>query len=261
VGQALQRALFSQKESVVLTSATLSTEGNIEYIKGCLGLEGIDELIINAPFDYKSSTLIYLPGDIPEPDKPGYQQGVEQTLIELCQATQGHTLVLFTSHTALRTTYAAIQVPLGKQGILVLGQGIDGGPKRLLNTFRINPKTVLLGAASLWEGIDVVGEALSVLVMVRLPFGVPTDPISSARAELFEDSFNQYTLPQAILRFKQGFGRLIRSRQDRGVLVILDRRVQTKPYGKAFLGSLPPCTVRSGRLRQLPKEAAWWLGY
>jgi len=261
VGGVLERELFSQKDSVVLVSATLSTEGDFAYIKQRLGLEEIDGLAVAAPFDYAASTLIYLPEDIPEPDKPGYHRGVEQSLVELCQVTQGRTLALFTSHSALRTTHAAIQMPLGKKGILVLGQGIDGRPKQLVSTFKASPKAVLLGVASLWEGIDIVGEALSVLVIAKLPFPVPTDPVFSARAELYDDSFNQYTLPQAILKFKQGFGRLIRSKHDRGVLVILDRRIQTKPYGKAFLASLPPCTVRKGRLRQLPHEVSGWLGY
>jgi DNA polymerase-3 subunit epsilon/ATP-dependent DNA helicase DinG len=159
----------------------------------------------------------------------------------------------------LRATRAAVRAPLEEEGILVLGQGIDGSPKQLVNIFRANPRTILLGAASLWEGIDVMGKALSVVIIVRLPFSVPTDPIFSARCELFEDSFNQYALPQAVLKFKQGFGRLIRSRQDRGAVVILDSRLQTRSYGKVFLESLPPCTVKRGSLRQMPQEIAGWL--
>jgi DNA polymerase-3 subunit epsilon/ATP-dependent DNA helicase DinG len=119
---------------------------------------------------------------------------------------------------------------------------------------------VLLGTASLWEGIDVVGEALSVLVMARLPFNVPTDPVFVARSELFDDPFNEYALPQAVLRFKQGFGRLIRTRSDRGAIVVLDRRIKSKYYGAAFLGSMPTCVVKSGTVRQLPGEVAAWLG-
>ena len=143
---------------------------------------------------------------------------------------------------------------------MVLGQGIDGSPRRVLNNFRANPQSLLLGASSLWEGVDVVGKALSVLVVARLPFSVPTDPVISARSELFDDPFNQYLVPQAVLKFKQGFGRLIRSRYDRGVVIVLDKRVQTKPYGTVFLRSLPECTVRSGRLRQIPQEVVGWLG-
>lgn len=260
VGRLLEKFLFSKKDCVILTSATLSTEGTFEYIKERLGLEYVNELLLGAPFDYQRSTMIYIPRDIPEPGTEGYQQAVERVLIELCRATQGRTMALFTSHAALRATYAAIQAPLEEEPILVLGQGVDGSPKQLLATFKTNLKTVLLGTASFWEGVDVIGQALSVLVMVRLPFSVPTDPVFAARSEMFDDPFNQYALPQAALKFKQGFGRLIRSKSDRGVMVILDRRVQSKYYGTAFLKSLPPSTVISGSSRELPHAVASWLG-
>ncbi len=259
VGELLEKSLFSRKESVILTGATLSTENNFKYIKERLGLEDVGELLLGAPFDYMRSTMIYLPYDIPQPGRPDYQPAVEQVLVDLCRATQGRSLVLFTSHAALRATCAAIRFPLEEEQILVLEHGVDGSPKRLLSTFKTNPKAVLLGTASFWEGIDVTGEALSVLVIVRLPFSVPTDPVFAARSEMLDDAFNQYALPQAILRFKQGFGRLIRSKTDRGVIVILDRRLQTKYYGSAFLKSLPPCTVKRGPSRNLPLEAVSWL--
>ncbi len=260
VGRLLEEPLFSQKDCVVLTSATLTTDGDFEYIKGSLGLGETGELMIDPPFDYMNSTMIYLPQDIPEPDRAGYQHDVGEVLVELCRATQGRTLALFTSHAALRSAYSAIQPTLDEEGILVLGQGIDGSPRKLLGRFKDNPQSLLMGAAAFWEGVDVVGRALSVLVIARLPFGVPNDPIFSARAELFDDPFNQYMVPQAILKFKQGFGRLIRSRSDRGAVVVLDRRVQSKSYGRTFLQSLPKCTVRTGTLRQMPQEVVKWLG-
>jgi len=148
---------------------------------------------------------------------------------------------------------------LAAQGIAVLGQGVDGSPQKLLETFKSEPEVVLLGTSSLWEGIDVVGEALSVLVIVRLPFSVPTEPIFAARCETFPDPFNQYALPHAALRFKQGFGRLIRSKNDRGVMVVLDSRLKSKHYGMAFLHSLPPCTVVAGSLQELPRAVMGWL--
>jgi Rad3-related DNA helicase len=141
-----------------------------------------------------------------------------------------------------------------------MGQGLDGSPRKLLARFRDNPESLLMGTAAFWEGVDVVGPGLSVLVIARLPFGVPNDPVFSARAELFDDPFNEYMVPQAILRFKQGFGRLIRSRNDRGAVVVLDRRLQSKSYGRAFLQSLPKCTVRTGPLRDMPQEVIRWLG-
>ena len=259
VGQVLADDLFSRKECVVLTSATLSTGGHFEYIKGRLGLKDTSELLLGSSFDYMGAALVYIPEDIPEPGQPGYQQAVAQVLIDLCRATGGRTLALFTSHASLRASDEAIRVPLQGEDIIVLGQGIDGAPRQLLQAFKSNPRAVLLGTASFWEGIDVVGEALSVLVMARLPFSVPTDPVFVARSELFEDPFNEYALPQAVLRFKQGFGRLIRTRSDRGAIVVLDRRIKSKYYGAAFLGSLPLCVVKSGPARQLPGEVAAWL--
>jgi len=260
VGPLLEDCLFSQKECVVLTSATLSTEGHFEYIKERMGLEDADELLLGSSFDYMNSALIHIPEGVPEPGQAGYQQAVAQVLLDLCRTTRGRIMALFTSHAALRTSYEEIWAPLRREDILVLGQGIDGTPKQLLETFRAHPRTVLLGTSSFWEGVDVVGEGLSILVLARLPFSVPSDPVFVARSQLFDDPFNQYAIPQAVLRFKQGFGRLIRSKSDRGVIVVLDRRIKTKFYGSAFLGSLPLCVVRGGPLRNLAREVLAWLG-
>ncbi|HVB97502.1 MAG TPA: helicase C-terminal domain-containing protein [Chloroflexota bacterium] len=260
VGSLLQQELYSDKRTVVLTSATLTTVGTFTYMKDRLGLADADELAVGSPFDYQRSTLLVVPGDMPEPDQPTYQRALHQTLERLCLETEGRTLVLFTSHAQLRAAWQAIHQPLAAQGILVLGHGVDGTPRRqLLNTFKSNQKTVLLGASSFWEGIDVVGDALSVLVIARLPFSVPSDPVFAARSELFDDPFGQYSLPQTILRFRQGFGRLIRSSTDRGVIVILDRRVQSKSYGPNLLKSLPTCTQHPTTLAKLPAVAREWL--
>jgi predicted DnaQ family exonuclease/DinG family helicase len=259
VSTALEEDLFSQMECVVLTSATLSTEGHFEYIKGRLGLEDAGELLLGSSFDYIAAAQIHIPDDIPEPGQRGYQQAVGQVLIDLCRATEGRTLALFTSHASLRASGEAIRAPLQGEDILVLGQGLDGSPKQLIHAFKANPRAVLLGTSSLWEGIDIVGETLSVLVITRLPFSVPSDPVFVARSELFDDPFNEYALPQAVLKFKQGFGRLIRTRSDRGAIVVLDRRIKSKYYGAAFLGSLPHCVVKSGPARQLPGEVVAWL--
>jgi len=259
VGELLNKHLFSPKECVVFTSATLRTEGDFGYIRDRLGLQDARELAVGSPFDYAASTLLYLPTDIPEPGQPYYQKTAERVLTDLCRATKGRTLVLFTSYSQLRATHKAITPPLEEEGIVVLGQSLDGSRRQLLESFKSDRKTVLLGTRSFWEGIDVVGEALSCLAIARLPFSVPTDPIFAARSEAFEDPFGQYAVPEAILRFRQGFGRLIRSKTDRGVVVILDKRVLTKPYGSAFLNSLPTCTVRCGSIEDLPSEAARWI--
>jgi len=259
VDRLLRDNLFSPRACVVLTGATLSTEGNFAYIRERLGLDYVNEVLLESTFDYQNSTMLYLPQDIPYPGDAGYQQALSDTLVQLCHSCRGRTLVLFTSYTVLKATQAAIQTPLEQEGILVMGQGVDGSPKQLINAFKANPQSVLLGTASFWEGIDIVGDALSILVITRLPFNVPTEPVYAARSRLFDDPFNQYGLPQAALRFKQGFGRLIRSKDDRGAVIIFDKRLQTKRYGSAFLDSIPLCTVVRGSSRELPSFVLRWL--
>ncbi len=259
VADVLRTNLFEAKTATILTSATLSVGGNFTFIRERIGLDHAEELTLDSPFDYTRQALLYIPQDIPEPNQNGYQRALEQAIIDLARATGGRMLVLFTSTNALRQTYRAIQEPLEDAGIAVLGQGIDGSRRSLLERFREFPGTVLLGTSSFWEGVDVVGDALSVLVIAKLPFSVPTDPIFAARSEQFDDPFSQYAVPQSILRFKQGFGRLIRSKDDRGVVAVLDRRLLTKKYGQTFLESLPHTTVRSGPLQRLPDLARRFL--
>ncbi len=260
VGPLVEKHLWHAKESVVLTSATLTTAGEFDYLRGRLSAAEADELAVGSPFDYETSTLLLLPNDIPEPQvRVDYQKAVDKCLVSLCTATRGRALVLFTSYAQLKATGQAIREPLARAGVDVYDQS-DGTPRTtLLESFKTSDSGVLLGTRSFWEGVDVPGEALSVLVIVKLPFDVPSDPIIAARAETFERPFNEYTVPEAILRFRQGFGRLIRSRSDRGVVVILDRRVLTKSYGKMFLDSLPACTVRQAPLAQVAREAARWI--
>jgi len=259
VAELLEANLFSQKSTVALASATMAVGGDFTYVKERIGLKEPEELYLDSPFDYQKQAFVYIPNDIPEPNQRGYQPALEETLIALCTATGGRALVLFTANSALRQTYRAIQEPLEEQGIAVLGQGIDGSRRSLLERFKEFPRTVLLGTTSFWEGVDVVGDALSVLVIAKLPFSVPNDPIFTARSEGFADAFNEYAVPQAILRFKQGFGRLIRSREDRGVVAVLDKRLLTKKYGRMFLESLPHTSVRTGPAKQLPLLAARFL--
>ncbi|HJX40829.1 MAG TPA: helicase C-terminal domain-containing protein, partial [Anaerolineales bacterium] len=213
-----------------------------------------------SPFDFENSTLLYLINDIPEPaEGRAYQRQVESGLVALCTATAGRTLVLFTSNEQLNTTARAISPLLNAKGIQVLTQSAGASRHALLESFKSSEGAVLLGTRSFWEGVDVPGPALSILAIVRLPFDVPSDPIIAARSETFEDPFREYSLPEAILRFRQGFGRLIRTRSDRGVVVSFDRRLLSKPYGQTFLASLPDCTRRVGPMSALPREAARWL--
>jgi len=260
IGEMMQRHLWQEKISVILTSATLTAAGEFNYLRGRLNAEDADELALGSPFDYESAALLYLINDIPEPtDRNGHQRAVENGLIRLCRATGGRTLVLFTSYDQLKRTAQAISPVLARDEILVYEQGEGASAHTLLETFRTTERAVLLGTRSFWEGVDVPGEALSVLVIVKLPFDVPSDPIVAARSETFEDPFNQYSLPEAILRFRQGFGRLIRTQFDRGVVAVFDRRILTKRYGRLFLDSLPTCTVKVAPLADLPRAAAQWL--
>ncbi|MGE5139765.1 MAG: ATP-dependent DNA helicase, partial [Rudaea sp.] len=260
VGDMLQKDLFATRETAILTSATLRTDNSFSFIKNRLGIgEWADELTVGSPFDFKEAALVYVPSDIPEPGQPGYQKAVETALSDLLKATHGRALVLFTSHSQLRHTYQAIARKLEENDILVLAQGLDGSRRQVLDTFKSNERMALLGTRSFWEGVDVVGEALSCLTITRLPFAVPSDPIFSARSETFDDPFAQYAVPEAVLRFRQGFGRLIRSKTDRGVVVVLDRRVLTKSYGRLFVESLPDCTKQQGPLKEMPRRAAAWL--
>ncbi len=259
VGSLVESHLLHEKESIVLTSATLRTNTTFDFLRERLCAWDAVELSVGSPFDYKNSTLVYLIDDIPEPGQQGYQQSVEQGMAALFKATEGRALALFTSYSQLRSTLRAIEAPLEQAGITVQaqGQGISRG--QLLDDFRTGQRRVLLGTRSFWEGVDVPGEALSCLAIAKLPFSVPSDPIFAARAETFDQPFFEYAVPEAILRFLQGFGRLIRTRTDRGVVAIFDKRLLSKSYGTLFIDSLPDPTIRQGSLTLLPSAAAEWL--
>ena len=259
VGNILQSELFSKKNSVILTSATLTTHGHFNYIRERLGIGEADEIKVDSPFDYPRAALIYIPQDMPNPNSRNYQKAVQQAIIDVCVGADGHTLGLFTSHAAIQATRNGIKNQLEGLGYRVFSQGIDGTPGNLLNLFMDNPKSVLLGTASFWDGVDIPGDALKALVLPRLPFNVPTDPIFAARSELFEDPFNDYAIPKSVIRFRQGFGRLIRSESEKGAVVILDERIISRPYGKVFLNSLPHCAVLRGNLSGISSEIKQWI--
>lgn len=260
IGQLMEKHLWYQKESVILTSATLTTNEGFEYLKNRLNGEDADELVVGSPFDYETSAMVYVATDIPEPsDYNGHQRAVEMAIANVAKASGGRMLALFTSYAQLKRTSEHIAPVLAQEDIQVYEQGEGASANLLLETFRETERAVLLGTRAFWEGVDVPGEALSVLVIVKLPFDVPSDPIVAARSETFEDPFYQYALPEAILRFRQGFGRLIRTQTDRGVVVVLDKRVLTKRYGRLFLEALPNCEFRQGSLMDLPKLTQRWL--
>jgi DNA polymerase-3 subunit epsilon/ATP-dependent DNA helicase DinG len=260
VGPLIEQYLWHEKTSVILTSATLTTHGEFQYLRNTLGADEADELQLGSPYDYESSTLLYIANDMPEPNQPGYQQALDRAIISTAKAVGGRMLVLFTSYAQLKKTSQAITTQLANADIAVYEQGDGSSPNALLESFKSTDRAVLLGTRSFWEGVDVPGDSLSVVVITKLPFDVPSDPIIAARSEMYEDSFQEYYLPEAILKFRQGFGRLIRTASDRGVVAILDRRVLTKQYGRLFLESLPQCTSRQGPSTALSREAGKWLG-
>ncbi len=259
VSELLNQQVYANLRSVIMTSATMTIDGSFEFMAEHVGMEGSKVLDLGSPFDHEKSTLIYLPEDMPEPNSPAYSSSLHQALLDAILATQGRTLVLFTSHRALREARTALREPLEEHNILVLGQGVDGNSRSLIDRLRSDEGTVVFGTSTFWEGVDVVGDALSSLIITKFPFAVPTDPIFEARSELYDNSFMELSLPTAVLKFKQGFGRLIRTENDRGICVILDKRAVSKRYGSMFVQSLPPANVYYGTLGDLAETARRWV--
>jgi ATP-dependent DNA helicase DinG len=248
----LEDKLFSQVETVVLTSATLSSAGNFSFIRERLGLDKAKDLIAESTFDYQSQALLYLPPKMPDPRSSDWAQAAAAEVIKIVNATDGRAFVLSTSLAGMQSLYDLVMPELDYPCFLQ-GSAAKG---RLLARFRETPNAVLFATSSFWQGVDVRGEQLSCVIIDKLPFAVPTDPIVAARQRYIEDeggsSFFEYSVPQAIITLKQGLGRLIRSTTDRGVLAVLDPRLHTKAYGRTFLKSLPPCRVTS-RIEELAR--------
>lgn len=258
VNEILEQDLVLQKRTAIFTGATLRTGTGFTYIRDRLGLWHATAMTVDSPFNYQASTLLYMPDDLPTPDHTYYQSAVERAIVDTALATEGRTLALFTSYAQLRATADAIRTELDRAGITVLEHGTSSR-NRLLREYRRLEKAVLLGTRSFWEGVDLPGDELRALLIVRLPFAVPSDPIVAARCADLENAFAEYMLPDAILRFRQGFGRLIRRASDRGVIVLLDSRLWRKEYGSAFLESLPTCTISRAPLSNLRQEITTWL--
>ena len=271
LGEELQGRLYESKKSVILTSATLGvklvspdeTEQHpFTYIRQMLGLDDhFEELILESPFDFEKQAYIITPTDLqPVQAKDSIQQ-VGDFFVKLIRAVGGSMMGLFTSHGALERVYLHLMHEFNPTDPKVLAQRISGGRAKVMKAYMNNPThSVLLGTNSFWEGVDIQGEALTTLVIHKLPFDVPSDPIFKARSEMFGNPFMEYSVPRAILRFRQGFGRLIRSKKDYGALIVLDNRVLTKDYGKMFLQALPQgVLIDEMKLKEVPEKVKGWL--
>ncbi|MFN0059589.1 MAG: helicase C-terminal domain-containing protein [Planctomycetota bacterium] len=259
VAATLNDELYAQSDTVVMASATLSVAGKWDFLADRLGWNQTESRRFQgqsfaSPFDFQRQAVLALTSDLPAPDHSHFERAFAAHVIELAQAARGRTFVLFTSHQLLRGVASRVAGPLEQAGLPLLVQG-TAPPSELLRRFRAAGNAVLLGNMSFWEGVDVPGDALSCVVIARLPFRVPTHPLELGRAEELEargeNPFVRMTVPQAVLTLKQGFGRLVRTATDRGVVVIADHRVSTRPYGRRFLESLPPCRVERGTAAEM----------
>jgi Rad3-related DNA helicase/DNA polymerase III epsilon subunit-like protein len=262
VAAALAEKLFAGKATTVMTSATLALNGSFEYVRRRTGLPSsrLEELVLESPFDYLNQALLCLPDDMPLPGEPAFLDRLTGVVEGIARGLSGRTLVLFTSSDQLHQVAGRLRLSLESEGLEVLAQGRGTGNRRqLAERFAAHPDAVLLGTSSFWEGLDLPGEALAAVVIVRLPFRPPDDPVMRARGDRLRDPFLELFLPEAVLRLKQGFGRLIRRAQDRGAVVILDGRVLSRAYGSAFLDSLPECASWTGAADAIPDAVVEWV--
>ena len=267
IASQVKETILDRLKTIIVTSATLTVGGEFSYLKkragfGLLDKSRLDELRLASPFDYASQVFAAVPDDMPEPTATGYRQALEECILRAVTISKGGAFILFTSYDLLNKVYSALAPDLARLGLVTLKQG-ETGRHALLARFRKEHDAVLFGTDSFWEGVDVKGEALRLVIIARLPFQVPTEPVQQARSEQIDanggDSFREFSIPQAVIKFRQGFGRLIRSRDDRGAVLILDRRVTTKGYGKIFLRSLPDTPlVRGDSGEMFEKMAAFF---
>jgi DNA polymerase III epsilon subunit family exonuclease len=255
----LRATLFQKGRAVVLSAPTLAVEGEFTYVRERLGLvESAVPACSVAPVRH-DQTLLYLPDDVPEPSMPQYQRHLFDAIVALSVALGGQVVVLFTSHAALRSAYLEIKSVLEQRDILVLAQGIDGSPRQLWQQYYAQERVVLFGAGSFWEAAEMGGPGPACTVVTRLPLVPLSDPAMAARAEYYQDQFNQFVIPQAALRLRQALNCLAWNTSRRNAVVLFDKRIQVKEYGTVFLNTLPSCTVHRGSVSLMPEYIERWL--
>ncbi len=231
---------------VIITSATLAVSGSLKYFKRRIGADAAEEAILSTPFDYEQQVTLYIP-PMPEPASPKYSDHLNQQIQHYIAETDGHAFVLFTSYQQLKQSAEALRGFFRKQRYPLFLQGGDLSARQMLQEFRKSDRAVLFGTDSFWTGVDVPGDALSNVIITKLPFQTPGHPLMQRREELCRESnrsvFREFSLPEAVLKFRQGFGRLIRTRSDKGIVVLLDNRITSKNYGQSFLRSIPKCRI------------------
>jgi ATP-dependent DNA helicase DinG len=249
IAPVLQRMLFREDCSCVMTSATLAVgRPDLAYFRSRIGATEVEPLQLGSPFDFREQMKLFLVRKMPDPRDAGYAKALAHWVGHFVTETEGRAFVLFTSYRVMQQLAAEMEGFFAENdmNLLVQGQGAPRG--KLLEQFKATPRSILFGTDSFWMGVDVPGEALSNVIITRLPFAVPDHPLIEAKLELIEarggDAFTEYSLPEAILKLRQGVGRLIRTRSDQGIVVILDNRIVTRPYGRAFLRALPECPVK-----------------
>jgi ATP-dependent DNA helicase DinG len=242
-----RRTILESARAVIMTSATLSAAGRFDFLRTRLGIQQAREFCVDSPFDYVRQAILYVPRHLPDPRSPGFLEAAAEEIQRILEITQGRALILFTSLEAMESTYRLLD---GRLPFPLMVQG-QAPRTKLLDRFREEVASVLLATRSFWQGVDVVGEALSCVIIHKLPFGFPGEPVLEARLEHIQrqggDPFRAYQVPSAIISLRQGLGRLIRSGQDRGALCILDSRLLSRGYGRAFVDSLPPCPLTTVR--------------